>query len=195
MITFLKRLAAAVSTPAAGKVTLFVDSATGEPAYKDEAGAVHSLQGEPGENGSGIFPGSSTDNALVRFDGTGGGTVQNSGVLVSDSDEISGYKGNINAQTGTTYTLVAADTGKIVTLSNASAVVLTLPNSLPAGFACTVVQKGVGQVTFTPASGATRNNRSGHTKAAGQYAFCSLYVDNNSGGSAAAWMLGGDTAA
>ena len=35
-------------------------------------------------------PGSSTDNALVRFDGTGGKTVQNSGITVDDSNNISG---------------------------------------------------------------------------------------------------------
>lgn len=35
-------------------------------------------------------PASATDNALVRFDGTGGKTVQNSGITVDDSDNISG---------------------------------------------------------------------------------------------------------
>jgi hypothetical protein len=33
-------------------------------------------------------PGSSTDNALVRFDGTGGKTVQNSGITVDDSGNV-----------------------------------------------------------------------------------------------------------
>jgi len=43
-------------------------------------------------SGSGDFsgPGSSTDNALVRFDGTGGKTGQNSGVIVDDSNNVSG---------------------------------------------------------------------------------------------------------
>jgi len=36
----------------------------------------------------------------------------------------------LNAQTGTTYTLVAADSGKLVTSSNASAVVITIPPSI-----------------------------------------------------------------
>ncbi len=43
-----------------------------------------------GGGGGGTFPGSSTDNALVRFDGTGGSTVQNSGVIVDDSNNITG---------------------------------------------------------------------------------------------------------
>lgn len=43
-----------------------------------------------GGGGGGTFPGSSTDNAAVRFDGTGGSTVQNSGVIIDDSDNVSG---------------------------------------------------------------------------------------------------------
>ena len=37
---------------------------------------------------------------------------------------------SLNAQTGTTYTLVAADSGKLVTLANASAITLTVPPSV-----------------------------------------------------------------
>ena len=42
--------------------------------------------------GSGTFsgPGSSTDNAIVRFNGTGGNTGQNSSVLIDDSNNITG---------------------------------------------------------------------------------------------------------
>lgn len=44
--------------------------------------------------GSGDFsgPASSTDNAVVRFDGTGGKTGQDSGITVSDSDEVDGAR-------------------------------------------------------------------------------------------------------
>lgn len=38
----------------------------------------------------GNFPGSSTDNAVVRWDGTGGVTLQDSSVLIDDSDNMSG---------------------------------------------------------------------------------------------------------
>lgn len=51
MITFLERLAASVPTPATGKVTVFVESSTGEPSYKDDAGAVTSMQGATGPAG------------------------------------------------------------------------------------------------------------------------------------------------
>ena len=78
-----------------------------------------------------------------------------------------------NNQTGTTYTLVAADNGKVVTLSNASAITLTVPTSLPAGFNCSIVQLGAGQVTVA-ASGTTVNNRQSFTKLAGQFASATI---------------------
>lgn len=50
MLTFLKRLASLVPTPASGKVTLFVDDA-GDPVFKDDAGVVRSMVGEEGPEG------------------------------------------------------------------------------------------------------------------------------------------------
>jgi len=46
MLTMFKRLASLVPTPAASKVTLFV-SDTGIPSYKDEAGLVTPMSGQP----------------------------------------------------------------------------------------------------------------------------------------------------
>jgi len=149
----------------------------------------------PAATGDFSGPASSTNNALVRFDGTGGKTGQNSGVVVSDSDEISGYKGHRNAQTGTTYTVQASDSGKIVECTNAGAITVTLPNSLAVGFCCTIVQGGAGQVTLSAASGAILRNRQSHTKTAGQWGGATLHVRANSGGSAAEYVLIGDTAA
>mgnify|MGYP003133484409 CR=1 FL=1 len=46
-----------------------------------------------GGGGGGDFsgPGSATDNAVVRFDGTGGKTGQNSGVTIDDSNNATGF--------------------------------------------------------------------------------------------------------
>jgi hypothetical protein len=61
-----------------------------------------------------------------------------------------------NAQTGTTYTLVAADLGKIVTLSNASGITLTVPPSVFAtGNMINIQQIGAGQVTLAQGAGVT----------------------------------------
>ena len=43
-----------------------------------------------GGNGDVNGPGSSTDNALVRFDGTTGLQIQNSGIIIDDSNNITG---------------------------------------------------------------------------------------------------------
>jgi len=51
VITFLKRLAASVAAPAAGKVRFFVDSADGLPKYRDESGALGDFVGPQGPIG------------------------------------------------------------------------------------------------------------------------------------------------
>ena len=98
-----------------------------------------------------------------------------------------------NFQTGTSYTLLAADAGKLVDYTNASAIAVTLPATFPVGFNCDWLQGGAGQITFAAASGGTLVNRQSHTKSYGQYAGGSLLVRANSGGSAAQWVLFGDT--
>jgi hypothetical protein len=61
-----------------------------------------------------------------------------------------------NAQTGTTYTLVATDSGKLVTTSNASAVVVTIPPSIfAAGEQINVQSIGVGLTSFAAGVGVT----------------------------------------
>jgi hypothetical protein len=65
----------------------------------------------------------------------------------------------INAQTGTTYTTVLADNGKLITQSNASAITTTIPpNSsvaYPVGAQLNFAQYGAGQVTFAQGAGVT----------------------------------------
>lgn len=69
----------------------------------------------------------------------------------------------VNNQTGTSYTLVAADGGKMVRCSNAAAVSLTLPTgTFTVGDVVLVRQVGAGQVT---ASGGTVNPASPKTRA------------------------------
>jgi predicted secreted protein len=61
-----------------------------------------------------------------------------------------------NAQTGTTYTLVAADLGKIVTLSNTSNITLTVPPSVFAtGNIINIQAINTGQVTLAQGAGVT----------------------------------------
>jgi hypothetical protein len=63
---------------------------------------------------------------------------------------------SFNAQTGTTYTLVASDSAKLVTLSNASGITLTVPPSVfSTGNQINIQAIGAGQVTLAQGSGVT----------------------------------------
>jgi len=62
----------------------------------------------------------------------------------------------INAQTGTTYTLVSGDLNDLVTLNNASAITLTVPPSVfSANDVVNIAQLGAGQVTLAQGAGVT----------------------------------------
>ena len=61
-----------------------------------------------------------------------------------------------NAQTGTTYTLVAGDSGKLVTSSNAASIIITVPPSIfAAGEQINVQSIGVGLTSFAQGAGVT----------------------------------------
>ena len=63
---------------------------------------------------------------------------------------------SFNAQTGTTYTLVASDSAKLVTTSNAAAVTVTIPPSVfTAGNQINVQSIGVGLTSFVAGAGVT----------------------------------------
>jgi hypothetical protein len=153
--------------------------------------------GQTAGSGDVTGPGGATDNGLVRFDGVTGKVVQNSGGAVMDDDgAIYGHRGKTKEIATTTYTLAEADTGRILEFTNASGCTVTLPNNIAAQWEAMIVQgTGAGQVTLSPASGASLVNRVGHTKTAGAEAMAMLYVTSNAGGSSAKYRLGGDTAA
>lgn len=136
--------------------------------------------------------GTITSNALIKGNGTSAMVV--TGVTIDSADGISGYTGVQNIQTGTTYTVAASDTGKIVTLNNAGAITVTVPNSLVAGFTCDFIQLGAGQVTFAAGASATQRSYSSNTKLEGQYAGGSILVTSNAG-SAAVYVLTGQLVA
>jgi hypothetical protein len=67
----------------------------------------------------------------------------------------------VTAQTGTVYAPVVADENTMITLSNAAAVTVTLPQdsaaAFPVGAEVDFLWLGVGQPTFVAGSGATVN--------------------------------------
>lgn len=123
--------------------------------------------------------------------GNGTSALTETQVKIDSNNALYGFNAKINNQTGTSYILAATDNGKVVECSNASAITLTLPNNLPAGFCCTVVQTGAGAVTFSEATDASVAALDDATTSMGQYAFVSVYVTSNSNGSNAAYLIGG----
>jgi hypothetical protein len=78
---------------------------------------------------------------------------------------------SLNAQTGTTYTFVLADNGKLVTASNASAQTYSIPTNAsvayPIGTQINIIQIGAGQVTINAVtSGTTTVSSAGATSTA-----------------------------
>lgn len=78
-----------------------------------------------------------------------------------------------NAQTGTTYALVIGDRDKLVTLNNASAITLTIPNGVfSAGDSVNIQQIGAGQVTI--ANDGTTSFTGTGTKLRAQYSAATI---------------------
>lgn len=86
--------------------------------------------------------------------------------------------GQFNAQTGTTYTLALTDVAKVVSLTNALAIALTVPTNssvaFPIGTQILLYQGGAGQVTITAAGGVTLRSQGTKTKITGQYGVAGL---------------------
>ena len=122
---------------------------------------------------------------------SGGGT---SGAVTLSFDYGVGNQAIENAQTGTTYTLVAGDAGKMVTLSNASAITLTIPTNASVAFPTNtridLLQYGAGQVTIAGAGGVTVNSSGSKLKLSGQYSGASLWKKATD-----TWVLIGDITA
>ena len=94
----------------------------------------------------------------------------------SSTSSISGFAANI-VSASANYSITAADNGKVIQSTSATAITISIPTGLPTGFNCTVVQMGAGQVTFS----GTILNRTGFTKTASQYSVVSiLHLGSNS---------------
>jgi len=118
---------------------------------------------------------------ITGTDGQNSLEVADGDVEITDQLTVSGglvAPLQINAQTGTTYTFVLADAGKMVTSSNASAQTLTVPpNSSVAfdiGTQIMVQNIGSANCTLAQGSGVTINSKDSNKEIDGQYAAATL---------------------
>lgn len=122
---------------------------------------------------------------------SGGGS---SGDVTLSFDYSVGNQSVENAQTGTTYTLVLGDAGKMVTMTNASANTLTVPPNgdvaFPVNTRIDVLQYGAGQTTIAAGSGVTIYSSGAKLKITGQYSGATLWKKATN-----TWVLVGDISA
>ena len=99
--------------------------------------------------------------------------------------------GVFNAQTGTSYTLVLSDVAKVVSLTNAASITLTIPTNatvaFPTGTQILLYQGGAGEVTVGGA-GVTIRSQGTRLKITGQYGVAGLLKVGTD-----EWVLFGNT--
>ena len=124
-----------------------------------------------------VFEGSTADAYEMFFQSTNPTTADRVVTLPDATGTVALQELSLNNQTGTAYTLVLADGGKVVEMNNASANTVTVPpNSsvaFPVGTQILVVQQGAGQTTIAGA-GVTFRSKDSNLKITGQYSSAAL---------------------
>jgi hypothetical protein len=114
-----------------------------------------------------------TPSSLPTQTGNSGKYLTTDGTNTSWGAAVSTLTIPLNAQTGTTYTLLGTDATKLVTLTNASAITVTVPNGVfTTGQYIDLQQSGAGQVTVQ-SDGTTVITGTG-TKTRAQYSAATL---------------------
>lgn len=124
---------------------------------------------------------------LVQLDSTGLPAVDGSQLTNLPAGSLFN---TIVSESTTARTLSDSDCGKVIDCSNGSAVTITIPSTVSAGFNCTVVQSGAGQVTIAAGASVNLYCYSSTKATAGQYAAINIipYASNS-------YVLEGDLAA
>jgi hypothetical protein len=165
--------------------------ASGEFGYETDTGKFKIGDGSTAWNSLG-YKASGTVTSITAGTGLSGGAITTSGTIAIDTAttvDVSTAQTltnktltsptlnapiinlSLNAQTGTTYTFVLADNGKLVTASNASAQTYSIPTNAsvayPIGTQINIIQIGAGQVTINAVtSGTTTVSSTGATATA-----------------------------
>jgi hypothetical protein len=98
------------------------------------------------------------------------GAITGTGSLYSQAYILTG---SYNETITSSYTLTSNENGKLVIVNSGSLTTITVPNTLPQGFACSMFQSGSGQISVL-GSGVNIRNRAGLSSSYAQYSIISL---------------------
>jgi hypothetical protein len=154
---------ARVSTSTTGTGTVTLGAAVSGFQTFANAGAVDGgvyfyaiKDGTASELGYGTYTASGTTLSRTVLQSTNSDNPINlsgTGVEVFSTIAHTSFEPSVNAQTGTSYTVLVSDFGKLVTHSNASAIAVTLPQAtglFGSGWYYCTRNLGAGTVTITP---------------------------------------------
>jgi len=151
--------------------------AAGEQGYETDTGKLKIGNGSTAWNSLSyaITGALGTVTSITAGTGLSGGTITSTGTIAIDTATTADLTTaqtlinktltapiinlSLNAQTGTTYTFVLTDNGKLVTASNASAQTYSIPTNAsvayPVGTQINIIQIGAGQVTIQAVTSGT----------------------------------------
>lgn len=157
-------------------LSLIDDNTNQNPDTATDAWMLFAEKGDPGEltAANNLSDVANAATALANLDG-------------------SGITRQSNPQTGTAYTLALTDRGKIVTLSNAAAITLTVPPNSSVAFSVNtqidLAALGAGQVTVAQGAGVTVVSEDSMKKLYKQYSTATLLKTGTD-----TWLLTGSLA-
>jgi len=148
--------------------------ASGEQGFETDTGKMKIGNGSTAW-ASLSYLGAGTVTSITAGTGLSGGTITSTGTIAIDTATTADLTTAqtltnktltapiinlaLNAQTGTTYTFVLTDNGKLVTASNASAQTYSIPTNAsvayPVGTQINIIQIGAGQVTIQAVTSGT----------------------------------------
>jgi hypothetical protein len=173
---------------------------------------ANTVTGATSMGGTSILHGTPVSANKIQLKGLSGGTnvTINSGTLVDTiqipylSGVTSAVQTQLNAKvptiaviatkTGTTYTALSTDIGKIIEFTATGATTITLPTGLTTGYQITIVNYGNGTVggvrTFAAGSGASIKSKSGNLKLSTVFDAATAYYRGSN-----VWVVFGDLTA
>lgn len=167
-----------VSTGAAGGLATITNSGTSGAAVFD----FSIPRGNTGEQGSAatialgsVATGSVGSSAAITNSGNSSEAVFNFSIPIGATG-ATGPQPSLTVVDNSAVAITLADTDNnaIIRCTSASAVTITVPSTLAAGFSCMAIQAGAGQVTISAGAGATLNSFGNLLKTTGQHAPASI---------------------